>query len=222
MLVRHLMTRDVFSTSPEETCLELLRVFAERRIRRAPVVEEGAVIAMVTRDDLLRLFPATHDQLADADQRFLRTALVRTAMSKGIRTVAPEEPLERAADLMRVFKIGALPVVEQGTLVGIVTESDMFRVLARGQADDDTLRVTLETPGGGSEEDELDVLALCAGLQLLLTSYARFDASSSEGEAVILHVLHVRGAGRGALPARLREAGVRVLEISASELSGPP
>ncbi len=117
MLVRDCMTTPVHTAHPEETVAAVREVFRRRRIRQLPVVAVGRVIGIVTDRDV---------RGAASD-----TATVDAVMTPNPATVTPAVPVERAALLLRERKIGALPVVEGDTLVGIVSESDLLEALTK-------------------------------------------------------------------------------------------
>lgn len=131
MLVRNWMTRAVVTISPEESLLTAQEVMAERGIRRLPVVEEGRLIGIITQADILREVPGEAPEgLWEFDYLHpLAKRTVREAMTPDPLTVTPEATLEEAALLMREHKIGGLPVVANGKLVGIITESDIFAAM---------------------------------------------------------------------------------------------
>jgi acetoin utilization protein AcuB len=91
----------------------------DHRFRHLPVVEDGRLVGILSDRDLrpVLLSPG------------LARARVRELMSEDLTTVGPDAPLEEAASLLVVKKIGCLPVVAQGRLVGIVTETDLLAVL---------------------------------------------------------------------------------------------
>ena len=116
MLVRDCMTTPVQTVNPDDTVAAVRETFRRRRIRQLPVVAAGRVIGIIT----------DRDVRAASD-----TATVDAVMTPNPATVTPAVPVERVAMLMRERKIGALPVVEGETLVGIVSESDLLEALAK-------------------------------------------------------------------------------------------
>ncbi len=128
MIVRHSMSSPVFTLSPEQPVDAAARDFRTRRIRRAPVVENGEMVGIVSERDLLDVLPGTLPQLLAVGEAALDTP-VREVMSAQVHTVHPEQPLEEAAQIMLEQRVGGVPVVDEGGLVGIITESDIFRTL---------------------------------------------------------------------------------------------
>jgi acetoin utilization protein AcuB len=98
-----------------------------RHIRRLPVVKNRRLVGIVTFTDLMRAQPSPANSLAvwEIPALLLKT-YVSEIMTKELVTISATATIEEAAVLMRQHKIGALPVVEQGALLGIITESDIF------------------------------------------------------------------------------------------------
>jgi acetoin utilization protein AcuB len=125
MRVRDVMTSPAHTVSPDTPAWEAVGVMRKLRIRRLPVVEDGALVGIVTWTDLVRVRPPaiggrwTMPNLAVA-------ASVRHLMTTDPITARPDMSVEDAAAIMRRRKIGGLPVIEQHRVVGIVTESDLF------------------------------------------------------------------------------------------------
>jgi CBS domain-containing protein len=104
----------------------------QERVRHLPVLDEdGEVCAVVSQRDLFRgaLLRAL-GYGARAEELMLRQVAVKEAMSADVQTTAPDTPVAEAARLMIERKIGCLPVIENGRLVGIVTETDFVRLVA--------------------------------------------------------------------------------------------
>jgi CBS domain-containing protein len=128
MPVRDWMHRDpvvVGADAPIAVATDLLRT---RNIRHLPVVDgDGRLIGIVTDRDLRQVVfdPRVQDLLGDATL-VLRALTVGEVMTWGVVSVRADADLRAAARLMREGKIGALPVVDDGRVVGILTESDVL------------------------------------------------------------------------------------------------
>jgi acetoin utilization protein AcuB len=130
MLVREYMTRKVVSVHPETGLNEARRLMRKHNIRRLPVVVESRLVGIVTDRDLREASPSPATSLSVHELNYLLEKLeVGAIMNKRVITVNPSAPLEEAAQLMRDHKIGGLPVVEEGNVVGMVTEVDILGVL---------------------------------------------------------------------------------------------
>lgn len=135
MRVRDLMTAQPITVDPETPMLQARQRMAEERIRHLVVVEEARVVGIVTDRDIRLNLPSPATSLSVWELNFLLSRLtVGGVMSKGVLVVAPDRPAAEAARIMIEHKIGALPVVEEGRLIGIVTESDFVRVMAEAGA----------------------------------------------------------------------------------------
>ncbi len=138
--VREIMTVDPVTVHPETSLPDAAQLMRARKIRRLPVVDDrGALVGIVTDRDVKEASPSPATSLSVWELTYLlaRTP-VRDVMRKTVITLAPEDPVEHAALLMREHKIGGLPVMDQGRVVGIVTESDLFRLFASIMADHPT------------------------------------------------------------------------------------
>lgn len=129
MLVRHFMTGDLFTLSPDQTCHAALAEVKRRKIRRAPVVENGRLVGIVSERDLLRVLPGTCGQASTLAGEDCLALPVRNIMATDVVTLEPNDHLAKAASLMLKKRIGGVPVVHEGKLKGIITESDVFKAL---------------------------------------------------------------------------------------------
>ena len=126
LLVRDSMTREVVALSPQTTAAEALALCRERRIRHLPVLEGGQLVGIVSDRDLRSAAPALGDpERASALERIR----LSDVMTRDVITAHPDDPVEEAANRMRERRIGCLPVVEDGELVGILTSSDVMEAL---------------------------------------------------------------------------------------------
>ena len=135
-LVRDWMSREIISVSPDTTVLEAGQLLVERSIRRLPVVEDGQLVGIVTSGDVrgARASSATGLDIWELSYRLSRLT-IRDIMTPNPVTISPDDTIGRAAQLMLRYMIGGLPVLDrQGQLAGIITESDIFRLVARDWA----------------------------------------------------------------------------------------
>jgi len=136
--VRDCMTRSAVTIHSDALVRGAVDMMRKRRIRHLPVVDRGErLVGIVTDRDLRQVVfdPRIQDRLGDLAGA-LGALTVGEVMTWGVVTVRPETEIRRAARLMREQRIGALPVVEGGRVVGILTETDVLRafqdVLGRG------------------------------------------------------------------------------------------
>jgi acetoin utilization protein AcuB len=130
-LVKDWMTPDPLVVSSESTLPEVHRLLTENRIRRLPVVDDGLLVGMVTLGDVREAEPSSATSLSIWEVNYLLAKLtVDQIMTPGPITVSETTTIEGAANLMLRDKIGGLPVVDaEDKVVGIITESDIFRMV---------------------------------------------------------------------------------------------
>ena len=129
--VRDVMTPDPVTLSPEENLMEALQLMRLRKIRRIPIVAHGKLVGLLTEGDLKRAEPST---LSDTQEEFLAVmegTPVNRIMIENLVTTTPDAPLVDAARTLWSSKYGALPVLEDGKLVGILTDNDLLGALVK-------------------------------------------------------------------------------------------
>ena len=131
MRVRDLMTVKPITVSPETPMLQARQRMVDERIRHLIVVEHGRVVGIVTDRDIRLNLPSPATSLSVWEINFLLAKLtVGAVMTSAVLVVESDRPIAEAARLMIDHKIGGLPVVDDGQLVGIITESDFVRAVA--------------------------------------------------------------------------------------------
>lgn len=131
-LVREWMTPNPICATPEMTLPEAHKIMTEKRIRRLPVVKDGKLVGVVTQGDVRGAQPSEATSLSIFELNYLLSKLtLDRIMTPTPITIRPDETVYDAARLMLQKKIAGLPVVEDGHVVGILTESDIFRMIVR-------------------------------------------------------------------------------------------
>jgi acetoin utilization protein AcuB len=131
MRVRELMTAKPITVDPETPMLQARQRMAEERIRHLVVIDGARVVGIVTDRDIRLNLPSPATSLSVWELNYLLAQLtVGGVMSATVIVVDPERPVAEAARIMMDHKIGALPVMAEGRLVGIITESDFVRAMA--------------------------------------------------------------------------------------------
>jgi len=129
MLVGERMSRPPIIIGPEMSIHDALALFKKERIRRAPVIKGGKLVGIVSDKDLLNASPSPATTLSVWEMNYLLSKLtVSEVMTKQVTTVAEDTPIEEAARIMADNKIGGLPVVKGSRVVGIITETDLFKL----------------------------------------------------------------------------------------------
>jgi acetoin utilization protein AcuB len=163
------------TVGPETPVVEAAKIMAEKKVRRLLVAENGLhglhLLGIASTKDVLHAFPPHVNpfSIVGPDPRQTPTK-VSEIMTPSLITTTPESPIETAAALMCAHKIGALPVLREGKLAGIITESDIFRAFASLFPDDEKgARITFDVTQGEdifkllirlSERHELKVSSL--------------------------------------------------------------
>lgn len=178
MFVKSRMTTNPFTVTPENTVPEAIEVMTSKGVRHLPVVSDGRVVGVLSHSDIAEAGPSSATTFSAGEVNYLLAKLrVAKVMTRDPITISPDSLLEEAAVLMRDNKIEILPVVADGRLVGVITESailDSF-IEILGFRDPGT-RLTVEAP------DHPGVLSRLAGIM------------ATHG-ANILHLAVYRGQG---------------------------
>ena len=129
MLVGKRMTHNPITIPPDVPIAEAIQWMRREKVRRFPVVDKtDKLVGIVTRSDLLHAAPSSATTLSVWEVTYLLSQVtVKDVMTKDVITIAEDCPLEEAARIMADNKIGGLPVMRNGLVVGIITESDIFR-----------------------------------------------------------------------------------------------
>jgi acetoin utilization protein AcuB len=129
MLIKDWMTKDPVTITEETSMIKAIHIMKERRVRRLPVVSAGKLVGMVTDRDLKEASPSKATTLDVHELYYLLAELqVNEIMSRNPISVSQDDTVEHAAQVMLDHTISGLPVVDQGgKVVGIITQSDVFR-----------------------------------------------------------------------------------------------
>lgn len=181
MLVRDRMTVKPVTVTPDTSFPEAFHLLLEKRIRHLPVVnEKGKLIGVVARTDLLYASPSKPATLSVFEMNFLLANLhIGEVMSKPPITISEDAPLEEAARVMVQKKIGCLPVMRDGELAGLITETDIFQTFVEILGGEEaSLRVTVSVPDVRGELARL--AGVIAGLGGNICSVALFRSEDPE------------------------------------------
>lgn len=211
MLVRERMTANPVVVHPETSFEDALQLLREKKIRRLPVVDKGGnVVGIVVEKDLLYASPSPATSLSIFEVHYLLSKLaVKDVMTKRVITVGEDCPLEEAARIMVDHKIGSLPIVRGKQLVGIITETDVFKVMAEalgGRAKG--LRVVMRVPEVKGELAQ--VTAKVAELGGNIVSLVVFLSSDAQHREV---TLKAQGVARETLIPALEKNGVQIIDV---------
>lgn len=149
MLVSERMTPRPITVDLNEPISEALSLMRQEKIRRLPVLDKnGRLVGIVSEKDLLYASPSPATSLSIHELHYLLSKIqVKDVMIKEVVTVEADTPLEEVARIMADNKIGCAPVMRQGELVGIITETDIFKILLEMMgARERGVRLTLNVP----------------------------------------------------------------------------
>ncbi|MGD9091972.1 MAG: CBS domain-containing protein [Anaerolineales bacterium] len=124
------MSHPVITIHPKMPMPEALKLMRRERVRRFPVVDKrGRLVGIVSDKDLLDASPSDATSLSIYEVNYLLGKLmVKEIMTRDVITITEDTPLEEAARIMADNKIGGLPVIRDKEVVGIITETDLFKV----------------------------------------------------------------------------------------------
>jgi len=211
------MSRDLLTASPSTPVLEAARSMAQRRVRHLLVVDPAAkhhLVGIVSSHDLYLAADAGVNPFSPrAVDRQART--VAAIMTPRPLAIAPTTSIAEAARILRDKKYGALPVVDRGELVGILTEHDILRAFLRlSGADQQGYEVTATVANGVVDGiGTMHTLAQKHGLHLI-------SASMFEQDKLHYAVVHFTGPANDAFVDDLWRSGLRILRVRATSPDG--
>ena len=208
------MTRNPLTIAPTCTISAAARLMARHRVRRLPVVDaEHRVIGIVSAADVARAFPPDLNPASVTVTDDSVPALVASVMSRRVKTVPAGAPMEAAARVLRTHKIGAVPVVRDARLVGIITESDLFRALVEmSDPSEPGVRITFELEEG--EDVVATMLELCGASGARISSlFSLHHRDSRTGDRRRLGVMRITGDVPEAIVDAIWRSRHRVLSV---------
>jgi CBS domain-containing protein len=148
-LVKDWMTRNVVTITPDTTLPEAHCLITEKRVRRLPVVKDGLLVGIITLGDVRGAEPSGATSLSIWELNYLLNQLkIAEIMTHNLITISPNATIGQAAETMLEYKVSGLPVVDyERGLVGIITESDIFRMVVGAWRQVDVVEPELQTVG---------------------------------------------------------------------------
>jgi len=210
MLVGERMSHPIISIAPDMPVHDALDMFKRERIRRAPVVKEGKLIGIVSDKDLLNASPSPASSLSIWEMNYLLSKItISEVMTKKVLTVSEDTPIEEAARIMADNKIGGLPVMRDGHVVGIITETDLFKVFLEFMgAREKGIRVTALV------EDEPGQLAkITKAITELGGNFIAFGQFTGEDPSNRLVTFKVTGPNKEAIKKAISQIAKEVWDI---------
>ena len=183
MLVHERMSQHPLTVKPDAKVDTALKRMREENVRRFPVVDDGGkLVGIVSDKDLLYAAPSPATSLSIYEMHYLYSRItVKQVMTRKVITVDENAPLEEAARIMVDNKVGGLPVMRDAKLVGLITETDIFKTFMEMMgARDQGVRLTLLCPDQPGELAALtDAVAGLGGNIISLGTFWGEDASNA-------------------------------------------
>lgn len=128
MLVEKRMSQPVITVPSDTPIIEAMNLMKREHIHRLPIIENGKLIGMVSDKELMNATPSGATSLSMWELNYLISKLmVKDIMSKEALTVNVDDSIEKAARIMADKRVGGLPVLRDGEVVGIITQTDIFK-----------------------------------------------------------------------------------------------
>jgi acetoin utilization protein AcuB len=218
MFVRDYMTLNPVTVGPDVTFPEAVNLLRKNKIRRLPVLEDGQLVGIVEEKDLLSNQPSPATSLSVHEMYYLLERLrVRQMMTRPVITVEGDCPLEEAARIMVEHTIGCLPVMDGARLAGIITETDIFKIMVDVLGGEEAgMRITLRLPDKVGELAGVTARIAQAGGNILSITTSRIF-KDGRGEVMIKE----RGANPEKLPDLLQGDQIEILDIRSSSKYQP-
>lgn len=211
MLIKERMSRHPITVTPDTSLFDALRIIRDEKIRRLPVLDStGKLVGIISEKDLLYASPSPATTLSIYEMNYLISKIkIKELMTTRVITVEDDCPLEEAARIMVDNNISSLPVMSGRALVGMVTESDLFKIFiellgARQKG----LRVTiLMTEGVGVLAKLTNGLAALKADILALGTFSGDEPNNRE------IVFKVQGVEKEAVEVLVHELHAEIVDI---------
>jgi acetoin utilization protein AcuB len=218
MLVHNYMTRNPITISPDATFPQAVSIIRKNHIRHLPVVQNNRLVGIVVEKDLLSNQPSQATTLSVYEIYSLLESLhIRQIMTHPVITVEGSCPVEEAARIMVENKVSCLPIMDGNNLVGIITETDIFKVLVDILGGQETgFRITIKLPERLGELAAVSARIAEAGGNIVAVTSSRLR-DNSHREVMIKEI----GADRDSLLNWLDGCGFEVVDVRDSQKYQP-
>ncbi len=211
MLIRERMSHPVITVNADFSMKEALDLMRKEHIRRLPVVNKrGQLVGIVTETDLAKASPSQATTLSVWEIRELISKVtVEEIMTSEVVTVTDDTPIEEAARIMADCEVSGLPVMREGKLVGLITETDLFKVfLELFSARESGVRLTVEVPKAPGQLARLTNVIFDLGGDIV--SLGTFSGESSETGQI---TVKVDGVSKDRLVAAIKPLVLRIADV---------
>lgn len=191
MFVKDIMTMNVVTIPSNTSISDTKRIMEAHRIRRLPIVDRGKLVGMVTEHRLEAYTPSKATSLSVWEIGYLLgNTPVKDIMEKNVITVTPDMTVEEVLALAQEKKIGALPVLEDGRVVGIVTTNDFFYKIANPVLGIGMPGTRVEVIGRGDDKVIENVVSLAnrEGMRIITIHVLNIPESPEEKKDIVIHL----------------------------------
>ena len=189
MFANDYMTKAVVTAHPDDLVIDVRKIMQEQNVRHVPVVDGGTLVGIVSLNSLRDAAPSKATDLSIHEVHYLLSKMkIKDVMKKDVVFCAADDHVEDVARIMQTRRIGAVPVVDKGKLVGILTNNDMFRVLMK--------ILGMEGPGNritmwmerGRGELLVDIVTAVKDRGKMIKSLLSMESPRPGKQLVILHL----------------------------------
>jgi acetoin utilization protein AcuB len=191
MFVKDIMTMNVVTIPSNTSVSDAKRIMEAHRIRRLPIVDRGKLVGMVTEHRLEAYTPSKATTLSVWEIGYLLgNTPVKDIMEKNVVTVTPDMTVEEVLALAQKKGVGALPVLEDGRVVGIVTTNDFFYKIANPVLGIGMPGTRVEVIGRGDDKVIENVVSLAnrQGIRIITIHVLNIPESPEEKKDIVIHL----------------------------------
>ena len=191
MFVKDIMTMNVVTIPSNTSVSDAKRIMEAHRIRRLPIVDRGKLVGMVTEHRLEAYTPSKATTLSVWEIGYLLgNTPVKDIMEKNVVTVTPDMTVEEVLALAQEKEVGALPVLENGRVVGIVTTNDFFYKIANPVLGIGMPGTRVEVIGKGDDKVIENVVSLAnrQGMRIITIHVVNIPESTEEKKDIVIHL----------------------------------
>jgi len=189
MLAQDYMTKAVVTAHPDDLVVDVRKMMQDEGVRHVPIVEDGGLVGIVSLNSLRDAAPSKATDLSVHEVNFLLSKMViKDVMKKDVQTCGPDAHVEDVARIMQTRRIGAMPVVKDGKLKGMLTNDDMFRILMKILGmEGPGKRITMELERGRGEL-LVDIVKAVKSRGKFIKSLLSIESPRPGRQTVLLHL----------------------------------
>ncbi len=214
MFIKLWMQQDVITVEQDTSIGEAKEIIKQHNFRHLPVTDGRKLVGIITQTDINKALPAAVDSSFTPESRIIAAhAKVSSFMVTAPVTVHPMDPMEKVALLLLRFKIGAVPVIEEEQLVGIITESDVFKAFAEILGGDEK-GARIEMQIGHEPSAVYAITEICKQFKMNLTAITLYRNFSPKHQ---LLTIRVNGRELDKMIDALWKSGAKVNRVSTEQ-----